>query len=347
VTKQLINYALWPIITGLLVAYIFTSNQRIASETTSYAKAVTAAQNSVVNIYTRKKLARPHPLANHPYFRQMLRGSTLMQTKMESSLGSGVIVSTDGYILTNHHVISAATSIEVLLADGRVSPATIIGIDAETDLAVIKVELEGITPIKLGSPQNARVGDVVLAIGNPFGVGQTVTQGIISATSRFNIGLNPYESFLQTDAAINPGNSGGALIDAKGKLLGINTSVLSGNNNSVGISFAIPADTAMDVLRAILDKGSVVRGWLGFNAELVQAGDQLVFLVTEVAPNGPAGNAGIAPGDIITQLGDIAIEASGRTASEVAQLSPGTVVDITIVRNGQQFTQQLTIGEKP
>jgi len=347
VTKKIINYALWPVITGLLAAYIFTSSQREGTDTASYAKAVAAAQNSVVNIYTRKKLARPHPLANHPYFRQMLRGSTLMQTKMESSLGSGVIVSTDGYILTNHHVISAATSIEVLLADGRVSPATIIGIDADTDLAVIKVELNDISPIKMGEPQNARVGDVVLAIGNPFGVGQTVTQGIISATSRFNIGLNPYESFLQTDAAINPGNSGGALIDAKGKLLGINTSVLSGNNNSVGISFAIPADTAMDVLREILDSGSVVRGWLGFNAELVQAGDQLAFVVTEVVPQGPAGQAGIVPGDLITQLGMIPIEASGRTASEIAKLTPGTEIEITIVRNSQQLVKPLTIGVRP
>ncbi len=346
--KSLINYAFWPAIAGLLIAWVIL-DQRLHTPSSpgSYAKAVASASPSVVNIYTKKKVTRPHPYANHPQIRAMLRGSTLMQERLESSLGSGVIVSNQGYILTNNHVISGATQIVVLLADGREAPATIIGSDSVTDLAVIKVELDKLHPIELGSPSRAVVGDVVLAIGNPFGVGQTVTQGIISATGRYNVGLSAYDSFLQTDAAINPGNSGGALIDAKGKLLGINTAILDGSSSSVGISFAIPADTAMNVMSEILETGTVTRGWLGFEADLVQIDGQFGLFVKEVTPNSPANQAGLQPLDIVVKMGDLSIENTRESLARVAALQPGEQIDLTFIRQNSAYDTSIRVGVKP
>lgn len=348
VIKSIFNYAFWPAIAGLLIAYIITNHDigRHAGPH-SYASAVSKASISVVNIYTKKKVPRPHPYANHPKIRAMLKGNTLMQLRLESSLGSGVVVSSDGYILTNNHVIADATQIVVLLADGRESPATIIGTDSVTDLAVIKIELDNLHPINLGKPSEAFVGDVVMAIGNPFGVGQTVTQGIISATGRYNVGLNAYDSFLQTDAAINPGNSGGALIDANGDLLGINTAVLDGTNNSVGISFAIPADTAINVMNEILETGTVTRGWLGFQADLVQTEGNLGLFVTEVTGNGPAYVAGIQPGDVIIKMGELSIENTRESLAAVAALAPGEQLDLTIARAQETYNTSIRVGIKP
>ena len=229
----------------------------------SYSSAVSRAAPSVVNIYTRTVTkSTKHPLLNDPFFGRLYNRQ---QQRIESSLGSGVIMQSDGFIMTNHHVIDGADQILVLLYDGRTAAAVVVGTDPETDLAVLKINASQLQPISIGDPGQARIGDVVLAIGNPFGVGQTVTQGIVSATQRNGIGLNTFENFIQTDADINPGNSGGALVDVYGNLLAINTASLN-QSGSAGISFAIPADTAEKVLEDIIQYGQVIRGWLGMDA---------------------------------------------------------------------------------
>ncbi len=332
--------------------------QQLPHGPASYAAAVQLAAPAVVNIYTRQQQPqrRRHPLFDDPLFRHFFnRSNQPRQERMQSTLGSGVIIDSSGYLLTNEHVISKATEIVVLLHDGREAHATVVGRDPDTDLAVLKIELDQLTAINVGQPRSAQVGDVVLAIGNPFGVGQTVTQGIISATRRHGLGINTYENFLQTDAAINPGNSGGALIDAHGNLLGINTAILDKTGYSVGIGFAIPADTATRIMRDIINYGQVVRGWLGIEAQ--QLSPQLIqslnsdlqegVIITAIYNNGPAYRAGLRPGDIITQINGENVGSGQYTMTQVAQTQPGTKVSISFIRDNQQATLEVTIGTRP
>ncbi|MDD5384026.1 MAG: Do family serine endopeptidase [Gallionella sp.] len=315
------------------------------------------AMPSVVNIFTSTVIKTPiHPFMDDPRFRFFFGDPRDMEPQSSSSLGSGVIVSPDGYILTNHHVVEAADQIEVALADGRKTKAHVIGSDPETDLAVIKVELPGKLPaITFGHPERVQVGDMVLAIGNPFGVGQTVTMGIISALKRNHLGLNTFENFIQTDAAINPGNSGGALVDVNGNLIGINSAIYSPNGGSLGIGFAIPASIAKKTMEQIIQSGSVTRGWIGAGvqeltpelAESFKLGSTKGVLITEVIRSSPAEQAGIKTGDILIAIDDKTIDDWNTMLETVANLPPGKVVTARLMRNGTATSLPVKIGKRP
>ena len=318
----------------------------------SYSAAVKVATPAVVNIFTTQKVKQMnHPLLNDPVFREFFGNQIPQQPQNENSLGSGVIVRADGYILTNNHVIAQAEHIVVALHDGRRAEAKVIGTDPDTDLAVIKIELNKlpVLPFKLSGNE---VGDVVLAIGNPFGVGQTVTQGIISATGRSDLGINTYEDFIQTDAAINPGNSGGALIDVAGNLIGVNTAIFSQSGGSLGIGFAIPAQICQQVLNSILKDGRVVRGWLGISLipntldEDVLASKPVGVIVADVLRDGPADAAGVKRGDKIIQVNNEQISSASQLINYVALQAPASVIDVVVERDGKQQTLQVKVGER-
>ncbi|WEI18568.1 trypsin-like peptidase domain-containing protein [Acinetobacter proteolyticus] len=318
----------------------------------SYSAAVKVAAPAVVNIFTTQKVKQMnHPLLNDPVFREFFGNQMPQQPQNENSLGSGVIVRADGYILTNNHVIAQAEHIVVALQDGRRAEATVIGTDPDTDLAVIKIELDKlmVLPFKLSGNE---VGDVVLAIGNPFGVGQTVTQGIISATGRSDLGINTYEDFIQTDAAINPGNSGGALIDVAGNLIGVNTAIFSQSGGSLGIGFAIPAQVCQQVLNSILKDGRVVRGWLGISLipnnldEDVLTAKPIGVTVADVLRGGPSDSAGIKRGDKIIQVNNEQISSASHLINYVALQAPESLIDVVIEREGKQQTLQVKVGER-
>ncbi len=376
--KRLLHYISWPVLCGLLAAAVIllafpqlTSQPQQAPMNTSelapangnwsgpasYSAAVSRAAPSVVNIYTHKELTQAqHPLLDDPLFRRFFNSSNQpRQKRMLSSLGSGVIVDSSGYVLTNNHVVSEADQIIALLHDGREAKAKVIGNDPETDLAVLKIEVENPAAINIGEPSQAAVGDVVLAIGNPFGVGQSVSQGIISATGRNGLGLNTFENFLQTDAAINPGNSGGALVDVYGNLLGINSAILDGTGYSVGVGFAIPADTAMKVLNDIVQHGRVIRGWLGVEASALS--QQLAtrlgidppqgLLITNIYNNGPAHIAGVLPGDVIIRINSYWAWDNERSMNLVARLAPGDPVNLELWRKGESLKVTAIAGTRP
>ncbi|WHR58340.1 trypsin-like peptidase domain-containing protein [Acinetobacter haemolyticus] len=318
----------------------------------SYNAAVKVAAPAVVNIFTTQKIKQPnHPLLNDPVFREFFGNQIPQQPKNENSLGSGVIVRADGYILTNNHVIAQAEQIVVALYDGRRAEAKVIGTDPDTDLAVIKIELDKlpVLPFKLSGNE---VGDVVLAIGNPFGVGQTVTQGIISATGRSDLGINTYEDFIQTDAAINPGNSGGALIDVAGNLIGVNTAIFSQSGGSLGIGFAIPAKVCQQVLNSILKDGRVVRGWLGISLipnnldENVLTAKPVGVLVADVLRGGPADQAGVKRGDTIVQVNDEQISSASHLINYVALQAPESMINVVVERDGKQQKLEVKVGER-
>ena len=318
----------------------------------SYSAAVKVAAPAVVNIFTTQKVKQMnHPLLNDPVFREFFGNQAPQQPQNENSLGSGVIVRADGYILTNNHVIAQAEHIVVSLHDGRRAEAKVIGTDPDTDLAVIKIELDKlpVLPFKLSGNE---VGDVVLAIGNPFGVGQTVTQGIISATGRSDLGINTYEDFIQTDAAINPGNSGGALIDVAGNLIGVNTAIFSQSGGSLGIGFAIPAKICQQVLNSILKDGRVVRGWLGISLipntmdEDVLAAKPVGVVVADVLRDGPADAAGVKRGDKIIQVNNEQITSASHLINYVALQAPQSVIDVVVERDGKQQSMQVKVGER-
>ncbi|QYF95011.1 trypsin-like peptidase domain-containing protein [Massilia sp. PAMC28688] len=319
----------------------------------SYRDAAGRAIPSVVNILTSKSMGKNHPLLRDPFFRRFF-GDRIPQQD-QSSLGSGVIVSPDGYILTNNHVVEAADEIEVVLADGRKAPAVLVGTDPETDLAVIRIKLANLPAIVLGRAEQARVGDVVLAIGNPFGVGQTVTMGIISALGRTNLRINQFENFIQTDAAINFGNSGGALIDTNGNLLGINTAIYSQTGGSVGIGFAIPVSTAKTVMEAIIRQGRVVRGWIGIESqditpELAQSFGLPVeegALIAGVVEGGPAHRAGLLPGDILLTVAGKRITNTADMLNAVAELPPGKQARMTLMRRNRAHAVNIEVGVRP
>jgi serine protease DegS len=325
----------------------------------SYADAVGHAAPAVVNIHTRKTVTeQAHPFADDPLFRRFFGdrfGSPGQRT--QTSLGSGVIFSPQGYVLTNHHVIRDADEIEVMLADGRSLEANIVGTDADTDLAVLRIRNsnEALPSITVGGSAGLRVGDVVLAIGNPFGVGQTVTQGIVSATGRSRLGINTYEDFIQTDAAINPGNSGGALINAHGELVGINTAIFTRSGGSHGIGFAIPVDLARDVMTQIIEQGQVVRGWLGIEvqeitpqlAESFSLSDRRGVLIAGVLRDSPAGRAGMQPGDIITHIGGDRVNDAQDALNFIARARPGDSLHMQGIRDGREIEIRSEVGRRP
>ena len=325
--------------------------------TSSYADAVEKAAPAVVNIFTQKLVTeRVHPLMEDPLFRHFFGGNeSNSRQRLESSLGSGVIISSEGYILTNNHVIEAADEIEVALRDGRTASASVVGADPDTDLAILKIETPQLQSITLGHSKQLRVGDVVLAIGNPFGVGQTVTSGIVSATGRNMLGINTYENFIQTDAAINPGNSGGALITANGNLVGINTAIFSRSGGSQGIGFAIPIDLARDVMQQIIEHGEVIRGWLGvaiqnINEDLAQSFELESLdgvIISNIIRSGPADQAGLTRGDVITRINGDAVNNVRTALNLIGQAKPGSTVKLSGIRRGEKFEVDATVMQRP
>ncbi|BDE69997.1 S1C family serine protease [Delftia sp. WSY_4] len=316
----------------------------------SFAPAAKKAAPAVVSINTSKAVR--HPRSNDPWF-QFFFGD--QGTQEQAGLGSGVIISPDGYILTNNHVVEGADDIEVTLTDSRQAKAQVIGTDPETDLAVLKIALDKLPVIVLGNSDQIDVGDRVLAIGNPFGVGQTVTSGIVSALGRSQLGINTFENFIQTDAAINPGNSGGALVDASGNLLGINTAIYSRSGGSMGIGFAIPVSTAKLVLDGIVKDGRVVRGWIGVEpnelspelAETFGVKADSGVIITGVLQAGPAAQAGMRPGDVIVQVGDKPIRNVSELLTAVAALKPGEAAKFDVRRGEGPVELQITPGLRP
>jgi serine protease DegQ len=319
----------------------------------SYRQAAGRAMPAVVNVLTSKALRQPHPVLKDPFFKRYF-GERMPEEQL-SSLGSGVIVSADGYILTNYHVVEAADEIEVGLADGRKEAAQVVGTDPETDLAVIRIGARNLPVMVMGHVEEARVGDVVLAIGNPFGVGQTVTMGIISALGRNNLHINHFENFIQTDAAINFGNSGGALVDTRGNLLGINSAIYSQTGGSVGIGFAIPVSTARMVLDQIVQHGQVVRGWIGIESQDITPdladsfglARQNGAMIAGVVRGGPAEKAGIRPGDILLKVEDKPVGNTNDMLNLIAQLKPGVRAHVTVVRKNRESTVDVTVGRRP
>lgn len=337
---------------------LFIKDNKPKTRTTirhSYADAVKAAAPSVVNIYTDKRRAFPNrPDRNGDRFRRMHFHSPYAHAT-RSTLGSGVVMDKKGYILTNYHVIRNATRILVALPDGRKARAKVIGGDPDTDLAVLHVPFKDLQPITLSNSDKIHVGDVVLAIGNPFGLGQTVTQGIVSAIGRSRVGINQLESYIQTDAAINPGNSGGALINTHGQLVGINTGIYSRSGGYQGVGFAIPVNVALNVMHQIIKRGYVKRGWLGVKIRALSA--NLVrmlktkqtsgIFITQVVNNGPAAKAGLRAQDIVTHLNNRRINTARAFFSYIAQLKPGATVAVQFVRNNQKKKLSIKIGERP
>ncbi|PLZ01379.1 2-alkenal reductase [Burkholderia sp. WAC0059] len=325
----------------------------------SYADAAQKAMPAVVNIFSSKDGSLPpDPRRNDPLFRYFFGNRNHGRQQQEqpaTNLGSGVIVSPEGYILTNQHVIDGADEIEIALSDGRTTTAKVIGADPETDLAVLKINLPNLPAITLGRMDRVRVGDVVLAIGNPFGVGQTVTMGIVSALGRNHLGINTFENFIQTDAPINPGNSGGALVDVYGNLLGINTAIYSRSGGSLGIGFAIPVSTARSVLESIITTGTVTRGWIGVEpqdvtpeiAESFGLNQNSGAIVAGVLQGGPADKAGIKPGDVLLSVNGADITDTTRLLNVIAQIKPGTDAKVHLVRRKQDLDIDVIIGKRP
>ena len=331
-----------------------TGEQKISS----FSDGAKRAMPAVVNVYTTKEMKmQRHPFMDDPVFRHFFGEQFDAQTRRSTNLGSGVIVSDQGYILTNSHVVEAADEIEVALADTRRAKARVIGTDPDTDLAVLKIDLPKLPSILFGHSDQAHVGDVVLAIGNPFGVGQTVTLGIISAVGRSHLGINTFENFIQTDAAINPGNSGGALVDTTGQLIGINTAIYSRTPGgaSLGIGFAIPASTAKQVLEQILQTGQVTRGWIGVGVQDMTQELSESFklpqirgaLITEVFRGTPADKAGIKLGDILVGVEGRPVTDSSSMLNLIAALNPGNQATIKVVRSQQETDIKVTVGRRP
>ena len=325
----------------------------------TYYEGVKRGMPAVVNIFTSKEIKLPpsHPMLDDPMFKRFFGDDEQGDTRKErsSSLGSGVIVSPQGFILTNHHVIESADEIEVALADGRQVNATVVGTDPDTDIAVLKIKLDDLPVMTFGKMEQAKVGDVVLAIGNPFGVGQTVTMGIISALGRSHLGINTFENFIQTDAAINPGNSGGALIDASGNLLGINTAIYSRSGGSLGIGFAVPVSTARQVMDQIIATGYVTRGYIGVEPQDITAELAEAFKLTQrqgaiiagVMRGGPADKAGIKVGDILVSVQGTPVKDTIDMLNNIAQLQPNTMAKMVVLRNGKTMQIDVNIGKRP
>lgn len=363
--KQNFSFIVWPAIAGVLAAllildrWVITESPVIGprtSATTSYAKAVRTATPAVVNIYTAKLVTQARSaLLNDSVF-QRFSAPAAERRRIERSLGSGVIMTNEGHVLTNNHVISGADAIQVMLHDGRSASATVIGTDPATDLAVLQIDLPDLQPMTLGNSDNANVGDVVLAIGNPLGFGHSVTQGIVSGLGRYGLQLTAYEDYIQTDATIHLGNSGGALTDAEGRLLGINTLIYTANknqnpaaNSGVGISLAIPVNLAVFVMQDLIQFGEVIRGWLGVSVEpttirLESGALQQALNVVAVASGSPAHKAGIKRGDIITHINNDIVTDGRLTMHQIAKLRPGDKIRVAIQRNQQSLELRAIVG---
>jgi serine protease DegS len=323
----------------------------------SYADAVQRAAPSVVNVFATKiTREKPHPLFGDPLFKRFLgEQAGRPRYKRENSLGSGVIVDDNGYILTNNHVIEDASDIQVVLDDGRSLPARIVGTDPETDIAVLQAAGSKLPIATLGHSGQMQVGDVVMAIGNPFGVGQTVTMGIVSATGRDQLGITDFENFIQTDAAINPGNSGGALINALGEVVGINTAIFSRSGGSQGIGFAIPIQLASVVMTQLIENGRVIRGWLGITgqdltpvlAESLDIEYQQGILISGVLEGGPGDQAGLRPGDLIIKIDRQAVGGSQQMLETIAGKAPGSPLSVTLIRDAKEVRAVAIVGERP
>ena len=366
----------WPLLTGILIALLVIQrfpqwvglpsqdinlqqapqSATIVQGPVSYASAVTLAAPAVANLYTTKAVNKAnHPLFEDPQFRRFFGDNLPKQRRWESSLGSAVIMSPEGYLLTNNHVTAGADQIVVALKDGRETLARVIGSDPETDLAVLKIDLKNLPSITIGSSDSIHIGDVALAIGNPFGVGQTVTMGIISATGRNQLGLNTYEDFIQTDAAINPGNSGGALVDANGNLTGINTAIFSKSGGSQGIGFAIPTKLALEVMKSIIEHGQVIRGWLGIEVQPLSEDlaasyglkDKPGIVVAGIFTGGPAQKAGLQQGDVILSINGEPAGDGRRSMNQVARTKPNDKIAIEVMRNGKQLKMMAEVGLRP
>jgi Do/DeqQ family serine protease len=323
----------------------------------SFAEAAKKAVPAVVHIFTSQEVkGTRHPFMNDPIFRHFFGDRFGEESQRRSGLGSGVVVSPEGYILTNFHVIDGADEIEVANNDGRKYKARVVGSDPESDLAVLRIPADHTLPvITFGSSDSLRVGDVVLAIGNPFGVGQTVTSGIVSALGRSHLGINTFENFIQTEAAINPGNSGGALVDANGHLIGINTAIYSQSGGSMGIGFAIPVSLARSIMEQIVRTGGVTRGWVGIEvqeitaelAESFRLPDTQGALIAGVMRGSPADKAGIKPGDVLVQVGDKKVKDAQVMLDLIAALQPGSTASFTLKREGRDVAVNVNIGKRP
>ena len=365
-TPEVLLFLSRAVVTGLAVAFLViyfwpTMAERLqrptaedpsptAAAPASYAEAVNRAAPAVVSIYTRSlqpQSTDPNPNIRGGGFRYLYR--------MEHDMGSGVIVSEDGYILTNHHVVNMVQNIRIALFDGRIVPATIVGSDPETDLAVLKVDLANLPAIAFGNPQGLSIGDFVLAIGNPFGVGQTVTMGIVSGKNRSRLGISTFENFIQTDAAINPGNSGGALVDAAGNLVGINSAIYSRTGGSLGIGFAIPSDLARQVMEQIIQTGSVTRGWIGVEVQDISPELAESFnlpttngtLIAGVQPGGPAERAGVRRGDILIGVESQTFTDATEMLNLIAALKPGERATLQLLRDREEMAVQIQVGTRP
>ncbi len=323
----------------------------------SYSDAVAKAAPAVVNIHTAKIVRQQNQFFSDPMFRWFfgIPNQSRQRKKLQTSLGSGVIIGTDGYLITNNHVIEGADEITVVLHDGRSANAKVVGSDKETDIAVLKIKLKNLPSISIGDSEKLKVGDVVLAIGNPFGVGQTVTQGIVSAKGRNDLGISTFENFIQTDAAINPGNSGGALINAHGKLIGINTAIFSKSGGSHGIGFAIPVNLAKMVKDNIVDVGYVKRGWLGIEPQEITPRLAESFglkstngvIIAGIYRGGPADQAGLEPGDIILKIDEIDVINSSKAINYLAGIEPGVEVIIQGIKAGKRFSTKAKLIQRP
>lgn len=325
-----------------------------ASGTVSYHGAVAASAPAVVNVYATKVIKRAtQPLLQDPIFRRFF-GNRGGSEQRNSNLGSGVILHKEGYLITNAHVIRDADEILVTLADGRQAQAQVVGVDNDTDLAVLKIGLAQLPSIPVGDSSKMGVGDVVLAIGNPYDFGQTVTQGIISATGRNRLGITTYEDFIQTDADINPGNSGGALINTRGELIGINTAIISSSGGSQGIGLAIPVNIALNVMEDLIKQGFVVRGWLGIEAQVLPPDivdttghKQPGILIAAVLKDGPADMAGIVPGDILLSISEKKLTSPVQAIQMISRYKPDTTIDLQVLRGWETLALKATVSQRP
>jgi len=328
----------------------------------SYADAAAKSRPSVVNIFTSKEVrAQRNPLLDDPVFRRFFGdrfntdNNANDRPQRVSNLGSGVIVSADGYILTNHHVVEAADEIQVALPDGKTLPAKVVGTDPETDVAVLKVVHARLPAITFAKQDTLRVGDVALAIGNPFGVGQTVTMGIVSALGRSHLGINTFENYIQTDAAINPGNSGGALVDGSGNLVGVNTAIFSRSGGNLGIGFAIPVSIVRQVMEQIIAHGAVTRGWLGIEVQEISPEIAESFglkttdgaLIAGVLRGGPADRAGIRPGDVLMAVNGKPVTDSVSLLNLIAALPPGKIAQLRLIREQTEMQKLAKVEKRP